>query len=483
MNDFLSRFADVGQSWLDRQPDLALMLGAAAAVFWLRWLQLHAATLTVERFWQNLVLRTGLALGATALTTALICAHAGLRGYLQSVDRNFSAHHGRITEANRRAVETIWGQPQRQADLSVWIGYDEEVEERVQAAELDKPDIIHKIKKHTAVTDNPFRQERHQIRLNANPRRKGSAMYAGYETDCRFYWKMANPAARDTEITLSLPLPAADAVYFDLAATWNGVDVLPQVRFDDNCLILRRNLAAHEAFDFHVAFRSRGLETWYFQNDNLRELRDFELTVDLTDIPLADLNYPEGCMTPTEAAAAGAGSRLLYRLDHTLSAKGMGVALPKLEQPGQALSGILSEAPRGWTLFFALLWLGLTVAGGRGSGFMTLVCSIPIAFGYGLMADWTDAGLDWYWAFLLAVMPFVGLTVAVVRRRLGPVDGWILAAPLTLMAVGYPLGAGLDDGRFMMYRNLAGLLFLGTVVWLAVRRGQLGAAPADAATR
>ena len=41
-------------------------------------------------------------------------------------------------------------------------------------------------------------------------------------------------------------------------------------------------------------------------------------------------------MTPTDikSTADGLGSVLTYRLDHAISNKGMGIALPNLPQPG-----------------------------------------------------------------------------------------------------------------------------------------------------
>ena len=108
-------------------------------------------------------------------------------------------------------------------------------------------------------------------------RKKGSAFYGGYETECSFNWQLRNPAGSNQLCTLTFPLPAADAMYDGLVATLDGKDVLPQMEIKDSSLVLKRDVQPDEVMNFHIAFKSRGLSYWYFQVREAREIRDFTL--------------------------------------------------------------------------------------------------------------------------------------------------------------------------------------------------------------
>ncbi len=105
-----------------------------------------------------------------------------------------------------------------------------EVTERIEPEDLSKPAVLRKKIVRNPVTANPFVSTRHDIVLKQNARKKGSAYYSGYETVCRFSWKLNNPAGTPQKCNLVFPLPAARAMYDDLSATLNGMDVLPQMQ-------------------------------------------------------------------------------------------------------------------------------------------------------------------------------------------------------------------------------------------------------------
>src|SRR5204862_4565799 len=129
-----------------------------------------------------------------------------------------------------------------------------------------------------------------------NPRKKGSAYYDGYETACRFTWRLKNPADRELKSVLTFPLPAAGAMYDAISATLNGRDVLPQMQLKNASLVLNYDLKPNEPLTLEISFTSRGMSYWYFQTKDSQETRDLILTLNLPDLPKAKLNYPGGCM-------------------------------------------------------------------------------------------------------------------------------------------------------------------------------------------
>jgi hypothetical protein len=411
------------------------------------------------------------------LVVAAIAGTIGLvRVYLRHSVARFQRTHGRVTDANYNSVQTIWGPEQRQGELRVEIYTDEEVTERIESEDLTKPAVLRKriVRKHA--TGNPFVSANHAVILRQNSRKKGSALYGGYETDCRFSWHLHNPDPTRHNCTLTFPLSSTTAMYDDLSVTLNGADVLPQAQIREGVLLIFHDLESNETMDLRLAFKSRGMAFWYFQVAEQREIRNFLLTLNLPDLPREKLNYPEGCMTPTkiDPTPGNSGSVLTYRLDHALSNKGMGIALPALPQPGAVTNAVLGETDRAWLLLAAMLLLTLTLAGAERALAMALLFAMTTALGYGLLADFSDL-LFGFWgtaAFVLCPI-FLILAALLMRRTPDPISKRI-AIQFILFGLMYPCAAGLDQDRQPLYLNLCSMLFLALIAPLLMRSSPPG---------
>ena len=485
LSHLLGRASDLA----DVEPLIALFLGAALLAVFLSALSRTGPASEPDGsglLW-TLYRRAGRLLWALALVVLLIGAISVLRIYLRQTVNNFQSTHGRITQANYNAVETIWGAEQQQGELNVDIYHMEERTERIESEDPGKPALLRKKTVHVSVTGNPFVAARHEVTLRQNPRKKGSALYGGYETDCSFTWKLRNPADTTQKCTFTFPLPASSAMYDGLVATLNGQDILPDIQIKDSSLVLERDVQPKEAMDYHIAFKSRGLSYWYFQVREPREIRDFTLTLSLPDLPRAKLNYPDGCMTPTDIKPGrnGQGTVLTYRLDHALTDKGMGISLPQLPQPGETTRAVLSETERAWLLLFALLALSLTLAAVPHAVPLTILFSTAVAFGYGLLADFSDLLFGFWGTATLILVPLFLVLAWLLRRAARDIGQW-LAAQLLLLGIVFPCLAGLDSSRQILYLNLCGLIFLGFIAWLLVKqleRPELPPSPATAGNR
>ncbi len=470
----LSKLLGRASDLVDVQPVIALFLGGALlAVFLTAVFHSKADTSPDTRggpFWR-LYSQLTRGLWALLLVTFLLASLSLLRVYLHQTLSAFQRSHGRITQANYNAVQTIWGAEQDQGDLRLDLFYEEEVTERIQSEDLTKPAVLRKKTVRHDISSNPFLGARHEVTLRQNPRKKGSALYRGYETTCHFTWRLKNPVDRDLNCVLKFPLPAAGAMYNDLVATLNGQDILPQMQLKDGALLLPRDLKANENLDLTVAFKSRGMSVWYFQVKEPREIRDFTLTLTLPDLPQAHLNNPEGCMTPTsvQPTADKQGCVLTYRLDHAISNKGMGIALPPPPQPGAATTAVLTEVERGWLLIFAMLVLGLTLAEAAYAPLLGVLFAAGSACAYGLLADCSDLLLGFWGTAVLVLVPMFVLLAWLLRRVL-PGCGSRLALQLLLFGVLYPLLAGLDGDRQTLYFNLCAVTFLALASWQLVGR-------------
>ena len=273
-------------------------------------------------------------------------------------------------------------------------------------------------------------------------------------------------------------------MYDGLYATLNGDDILPQMQLKDGALELSRELQPDEALELNIGFKSRGMSFWYFQVNEPREIRDFTLTLNLPDLPRPRLNYPEGCMTPTEIkpSADGLGSHFdPTGWTHAISSKGMGISLPTLPQPGATTSAVLGETEQGWLMIFALLVLGSTLAAVNHAVLVSLLFGAATALGYGLLGDFSDLLFGFWGTAALILVPMFLLLAALLRKALPGITGRLMALQLLLYGIVLPCVAGLDDRRETLYENLCAVLFLAFVAWQLMKH-RAGGAPVGQST-
>jgi hypothetical protein len=474
MNLIISRILGRVNDLVQVEPTVALFIGAALLAVFLT--ALFPAKSTAENsgspsltwtLYRNIIRL----MWALLLVMLLIGTISVLRSYLQHSLANFQKTHGRITQANYDAVQTIWGAEQVQGELNVDIYHNEEVTERIESEDPAKPALLKKKLVHTSITGNPFVSAHHQVTLRQNPRKKGSAFYDGYETDCAFAWKLRNPSDTAQKIILTFPLPAQGAMYDGLVATLNGRDVLPQMQIKDASLVLEGDVTPQEVMDFRVAFKSRGLSSWNFQVREAREIRDFTLALTLPDLLKAKLNYPDGCMPPNDLKPTkdNLGCVLTYRLDHAISDKGMGIALPQLAQPGETTRAVLYQTENAWLLVFAALALSMTIAGVRQAVLLIILFVTGTALAYGLLADCSDLLFGFWGTFMLVLLPLF-IFYAALLLRIARAAGKGLPVQFLLLGVVYPCVAGLDANHQPLYLNLCAVGLLLFTAWLLRQR-------------
>ena len=180
----------------------------------------------------------------------------------------------------------------------------------------------------------------------------------------------------------------------------------------------------------------------------------------------AKLNYPEGCMSPTDIQPTefNRGSVLTYRLDHAISHKGMGISFPALPQPGATTNAVLGEAERGWMLIVAALLLTLVLGEVRHAVLLTALFASTVALGFGVLGDFSDLLLGFWGTALVIFLPLLGLLAWWAKRLIVGLTGKLLAALFFVFGLIYPTAAGLDGTRQSLYLNLCGFLFLALAV-------------------
>jgi len=114
-------------------------------------------------------------------------------------------------------------------------------------------------------------------------------------------------------------------------------------------------LAPGEEADVVIGYKSPGLDRWvYAFGDGVARVRDFTLTA-TTDFD--DVDFPEGCISPTAKEKTDEGWRLRWKYTDLLTGYQLGVEMPKKLNPGPIASRMSFFAPVSLLFFFAVLFI------------------------------------------------------------------------------------------------------------------------------
>lgn len=204
-----------------------------------------------------------------------------------------------------------------------------------------------------------------QVDLTLSEREKGYALYNGYIIDAHFEYAVVNDSELETEAEFTFPLSPEQTLYEDFVITIDGQDISPLLRFSADSVQWQMKMQPGQQSQVIVTYSSRGMETFYYQVPAKREIKDFVLTLTIDRLPVSLLNYPQGCLTPTEIRPTDdqKGSILTWKFDRAVTVAGLGVALPAPEQPGAQVLRVLWNSPYALTLLVTMVSLTLLIRG------------------------------------------------------------------------------------------------------------------------
>ncbi len=470
MSTILSRI----HGWVTEAPWMALIIlvGMAVVLWWVlradgvpEWAARRAPWLRVLTM-------------AVVLPLLFFAILWGVRVSLARTEYDFRRQHGRVSETNLSSVESIWGRPHVQRDLTVYHTYPVSVTEEVRD-QFGR--IVTRTRMETReAPQNSVTRTRGDVTLTRSERQKGSAKYPGFTLDCRFDYTVQNFADRRTDARYDFPLSPEQTMFDGFTVLVNGRDMSSKLQFDPYDVTWTLPMEPGQVDQVRITYQSRGLERFYYQVSDVREIRDFLLTLRLPDIPLKDVNYPEGCITPTTKVASNGGAVLTWQLDRALTTRGMGIALPEPEQPGATVARVLRVA---WHSGMLLLVTMVITAITLGLGFNVLRAALLAAVFVGecmLLAAVSDYVPSFWLAYVLAVAPAVLAAALVFGGRRAPVA--LLVLLLVFMA-GFPLLALFPEimSSLLLGVDVLTILYLAALGIAALRRTPLQEHPQEVA--
>lgn len=250
-------------------------------------------------------------------------------------------------------------------------------------------------------------------------------------------------------------------LYDDLRVNENDVDISRDVQVEYDRLVWTRTMAPGESMRVSISYRTRGVEHFYYQVPNPRELRDFSFEMRVDGLTLSQVNYPEGCLTPHRLESTDSGVLLEWELDRAVTTAGLGIALPKPAQPGAKVSQVLSRSPYALMLLVVAVCLTLLVRGDPVSLLdLSLLSSVYCAL-FLTMAAASETLLGFWGSLAAGGALTLGLAAALYRNHPARATLLVLAGFFTAI---YPLSALFPDH----VENFDGMVVVALIVYLFV---------------
>jgi hypothetical protein len=368
----------------------------------------------------------------------------------------FQRRRGGTSARNYEAVTTIWGRPHVQGELNVRLGY-----ETVQFVDKDNLELdANKLEATTqpvghrkVVTDHtipgdPVTEADHRLVLWTNYRMKGGAWYPGFETEAAFAYRFENFADRDAIANFHFPMPVNQGVVDQISVLLDGQPVPQKLLVTDKAIEWKMPVNKGAKHALSIGYHSRGLGHLRFDPGAGRQLDKYRVELVLRGVAKDQINYPYGCMTPTEGPAEttertsdGRTEPVLtmrWNLDHAVTRVGMGVIIPDKQQPGFHVARILEAAPWGLVLLLAMVVATFLALGQTPHWLPLALLALAYHLYYLLMAHIGEyASLVWAMAIAAAALTaLMALLQLKLCRRFFAVSALAMFAVFT---VAYPL--------------------------------------------
>jgi len=316
-------------------------------------------------------------------------------------------------------VASAWGSAQEQHPPTV--SYLRPEQKLVEVEEDGK-----KVKKNETVQVTiPVALDASQIRadFHIDYRQKGLLWFSAYRVGFNGEYKMRNPTEREQNFTITLPLPAQQAVYDNVEISLDG-QKLP-LDFAGSSVRAHGSVAAGATGVVEAAYRSQGLDNWSyrFSEDNqVGRAKDFHL---LLTTDFSGFDFPENSLSPTEKSSKGKGWELKWDYQNLVSGFNIALKMPQKLQPGPLAGRISYFAPVSLFFFFFLVFILSTLRGieVHPMNYFFLACAF---FAFHLLLAYLCDHISIHAAFLVSSTVSILLVVSylrlVVNARFAVVD-------------------------------------------------------------
>lgn len=407
---------------------------------------------------------------------------AGLALHLRFQSTEFARLRGGITQKAYSAVQTIWGRPHVQKELSVKLLYKTTHFFDKDGMELDadklrastKPIGFKKVDKEHVIAGNPVVRADHDLRVWMNYRKKGGAEYPCFEMNATFTYKLVNFSGRDVIGRFRFPLPQRQGLVDNFTVVVDGRPVGRHLAVAGESATWEIPLRAAQTMDLTVAYHSRGLDHLRLEPGAGRQLEKYRVRIACKGVSKDRINYPIGCMTPTDLSEADGTTVLTWDLHHAVTRLGMGVILPKRKQGGYYVARVLAGAPWGLVLLVGMVLVTFLATGGKPHWPAMLLLAVAYHLYYLLMAHLGDYWPGLVGGMIISGMVLTGLVMLLFFRWAEKRQAVATVKFFILFCVAYPL-MQISDYEGLLLAILYVALLAYVVLLVVAKRPKLAA--------
>lgn len=446
--------------WITVEPTIALLMIVTAIILFAT--ALKRGQDGSNAFWPWLRKIIEASIGAI-LFIGLLWA---FRSILTSNNTIFNQTHGSRSEANYQSAQTIWGRPHIQQELIVSHSIEVTVQEEIPRQDMTLPPVYRSVKTRQDVPQNSIIGFKGSVSMQLSEREKGYALYSGFLLDASFEYRVINDSVYETDAAFYFPLSPGQTMYESFAINIDGRDMSSELRFQGSGVTWSQKMAPGRQETIFISYRSRGMDYFYYQIPQQREIKDFVLTVNIDRLPTTLLNYPDGVLTPTaiQASPDGLGSILTWQLDRAVTTAGMGVLLPTPEQPGAQVTRVLWNSPYALTLLIAMLALTLMIRGEAVHFLDLALLSSAYCVQFLVMAAVSDYFLGFWGSLILGALATLLLTYLLFRKRKSRLLRWLIYGLVIFFTIIYPLAGLLPSSSDQ--NAFDGLVQVGMIIYI-----------------
>jgi inner membrane protein involved in colicin E2 resistance len=272
-----------------------------------------------------------------------------------------------------------------------------------------------KVKKNETVqvtTHVPLEASQIRADFHIDYRQKGLLWFSAYRVGFTGAYKITNPTDHEQNFTITLPLPAQQAVYDNVEISLDGKK-LP-LDFAGSAVLAHGNVAPGATGQIDAAYRSQGLDNWSyrFSDDNqVGRAKDFHL---LMTTDFAGFDFPENSLSPTEKRSTANGWELKWDYQNLVSGFNIALKMPQKLQPGPLAGRISYFAPVSLFFFFFLVFILSTLRGidMHPMNYFFLACAF---FAFHLLMAYLCDHISIHAAFLVSSAVSILLVVSYLR--------------------------------------------------------------------
>lgn len=194
--------------------------------------------------------------------------------------------------------------------------------------------------------------------LKLDQRKVGLKWFSSYDVDFGAKYTVSNPTDEEQELIVDFGFPYSDATYRDFKFVFGGEE--QTVPADLSAGITgRATVPAGETIELEIAYKSRGMDNWYYiMGEGVTNVKNLDVTI-TTDFEKID--FPENTISPTEKSQESGGWVCNWKSTDLISGYDIGVSTPKKMDPGPMAYKITFFAPFTLLFFFAVLFIVSTV--------------------------------------------------------------------------------------------------------------------------